>query len=269
MKRAFVVCFFVPYITFCTTALCAAQGQIKHSVSGSLRSYSEDGETLLLAPSFTESLRYSDDVLVQKKMDALKRLVQKVVWKKGEKEPALLTLYTYQNNSPFPSYSETQDKDASRITGETYNEKGDLIKREIYEKTAAKPSDKTDGTQNTTEKKHLVLSETLSYDSSHRLSDRSIEFFDTLARTTGTEKTEYRYKKGGKKADIFYYRNGEKIKQTVYSSADDWEETVFFPASIQIVSVYKDGTAVSESVYENGVKKRERFFAQNEQGASL
>ena len=111
-----------------------------------------------------------------------------------------------------------------------------------------------------------MFSETLSYDSTGRLSERFMEFFDSVTRT---EQTEYRYKKGGKKADVFYYRNGEKIKQSVYRSADDWEETLFFPGGIQIISVYRDGTAVSETVYENGVKKRERSFAQNKQGASL
>ena len=266
MKRVCIVCFFVPYITMYALGLCAAQGQIKHSVSGALRSYSEDGETLLLSPSFSGSLRYSDDMLVQKKTDALKRLVQKTVWKKGESEPVLLTTYTYQNDSPFPSYSETQDKAASRITGESYNEKGNLIKREVYEKNAAEADGKNSDTQNNGEKKRLVFSETLSYDSTGRLSERFMEFFDSVTRT---EKTKYRYKKGGKKADVFYYRNGEKIKQSVYRSADDWEETLFFPGDIQIISVYRDGTAVSETVYENGVKKRERSFAQNKQGASL
>ena len=243
---------------------------------GSLRRYFDGSERLLLDNRASSSLRCSDDKLVQKKLDSSYRLVQTTVWKPSSTSPVMQTDYFYKADSPFPERSVTRDEENLQTVYEFYGEKGLWLKKETYAaapertgadgknaaalKTAA-ASPVSTAKSSDAKKEKLLYRETASYDDQFRMTEYKIAYEPEASpdkNKARSEKTEYRYRKGGDKADVFYSVNGEHIRQKIYTDAKDWEETLFFPGNVRIVTVYKNENRSAEIVYENGVKKRER-----------
>ena len=233
--------------------------------NGALRRHFGTEGYFFVNNDYGSALRCTEDVLVRKKFDAERRLIQKMLWKPASAQPVSISTYAYRADSPFPQSAVITDNEHSLVIHETYEKRGLPVRRDTYAVITESVSEPQKLTKNgepppkdavRTDKK-LTVSETMSYDGKKRITEHVSVYTGEHPRS---EKIEYRYGKGAYNADEFHYVDGVKIKEKVYSALTDWRESVFFAENIKVVTVYKNETAVSETFYENGEKKRERFL---------